>query len=514
MKRERWFILPLFALVACSGGGGTGSNDDDTTDSGTADVTDDPDAEPDAALDTDSDPDEDPVSDADAFECCPLQPPSCDCPLMGGSPGPDGECMSAPCDAVPSGWEVGIDENGCEVYVSFNDESCLMPPDVGDVGDTSDVGDAEDGGDAEDVGDTDDADDAGDADASGGWPMPDCSGVTGVPSITITTDEGVTVLPTFGSPMNFDYTHGLVAMEPPGLMLAHAAGEVLRSTDSGCTWRSIGATDGEVVGRLVAGLGERAYVWADNRDGLFRVDGETITPLRHPTERTLGMATHPTDPDRVRLGDYSAGIWESTDGGESWEIVNRGPPGGGVLGYRVAFDPSDWDHVLYGIAGTGVWVTFDGGALWLQANGTTDTADGRANIFNVLVSPADGDVVWAQGIDISEELSDPDSDGKYVYRSEDGGRTFTKVEENSPEITMTNGPLMSAHPTDPNLLYWTFGTCFSGYGSDLYRYDHRTGTTTIANQPSFNQYGAIAYHPEDPSVMYLAVDFEGFGLCE
>ena len=44
--------------------------------------------------------------------CCPLDPPSCDCPHIGGTPDERGECATV-CDVEPEGWIRMVDDDGC-----------------------------------------------------------------------------------------------------------------------------------------------------------------------------------------------------------------------------------------------------------------------------------------------------------------------------------------------------------------------------------------------------------------
>ena len=62
---------------------------------------------------------------SDAIECCPLDPPGCDCVHTGGTKGPGG-CMTI-CDSAPVGWKQAVDSNGCP-YWQTGPQSCMMAP--------------------------------------------------------------------------------------------------------------------------------------------------------------------------------------------------------------------------------------------------------------------------------------------------------------------------------------------------------------------------------------------------
>jgi hypothetical protein len=199
-------------------------------------------------------------------------------------------------------------------------------------------------------------------------------------------------------------------------------------------------------------------------------------------------------------------VWESTAAGEGrWSQIGPAPVAE-PLTYRVSFDPSDLDHVVAGFATEGAFASDDGGATWTKATGLTK-GDRGANVFNFAVSPADGRVVWAEGIDLAESLANVPSEGRHIYRSKDGGRTFKRVLSQNRKITLVNGAVMAAHPTNPNVLYFVFGTYFQNYGTDVFRYDARKKKVTRTHN-GYDDVSSIAFNPADPSVMYFGLTTE------
>lgn len=96
------------------------------------------------------------------------------------------------------------------------------------------------------------------------------------------------------------------------------------------------------------------------------------------------------------------------------------------------------------------------------------------------------------------------SHGKHIFRSNDGGATFSAVVDASAEVTLINGPVMAAHPTNPNVLYFVFGTYFQGYGTDIFRYDAASRALTKTHN-DHDDVGSITFSPADPSIMYLGI---------
>jgi len=337
------------------------------------------------------------------------------------------------------------------------------------------------------------------------WQPPNCGSVTGTGAVSFSADEGATLAPMDQVIAPVTYTFGLVALGKPGAMLAGSGGLLLASSDAGCSWHEIGAGAGpnSPALRLRAAGDTRAYAFGDNDTVILRVDDEVITKLGSPAgqEGIIGLGVDPGDPDHLRIGDTAGRLWDSADAGASWSPL-------GVaafvdsLGYRAAFDPQDIDHVLFGALGVGVRVSHDGGAGW---TGATGLGAGQANGFNLVVSPAAGEVVWVEGLD----LADPnDATSRHIWRSEDGGLSFAAVVD-ADDATLYNGNHMFAHPSDPDILYFVFGSNFGNYGTDLFRYDHAQAKISVTHNSWHDT--VIEFLPGDPSWIYLGLSVEPLG---
>src|SRR5262249_46641414 len=73
-----------------------------------------------------------------------------------------------------------------------------------------------------------------------------------------------------------------------------------------------------------------------------------------------------------------AALFHSTDGGESWDLVQSlwdvpsrpewGPGAGGLCLHTICTWPGDPGRMLIGISAAGIWLTEDGGRTWEQGN--------------------------------------------------------------------------------------------------------------------------------------------------
>ena len=144
--------------------------------------------------------------------------------------------------------------------------------------------------------------------------------------------------------------------------------------------------------------------------------------------RVADLVGDPADASKFYVGAASGGVWKTSDGGATFTPIfdDQGSLSIGAL----AIDPRD-SRVLYvgtGEAspgggsvtypGDGVWKTGDGGATWQHLGLDQTIAIGR-----IVVDPQHPDTVFvaAMGNLFSRNVD------RGVYRSQDGGRSWTKV---------------------------------------------------------------------------------------
>lgn len=344
------------------------------------------------------------------------------------------------------------------------------------------------------------------------WVAPTCAPVAAA-SFTYSPDAGKTITPRTGTLSGqLIYTSGLITLAP-NILLGTSGSTLTVSRDAGCTWQDVGMLTGlDYPALLVAGPQGRALAHAPNSPIVYRIDvtdesvtfSKTSMPER---EDVLGVGTHPADPDTLYVGTVSGQIHLSTDGGQSF--APQGSPAdplNGGLAYTMKFDPSNPQHVVYGMAGAAM-VTFDGGETWEKA-AMASVPDGRTNVFAVSIHPTDGDVVWAMGIDIAESLLNPlpSHNGRHIYRSQDGGKTFAPVLDQREGVTLVNGPFMLADPADKEGLYFIFEACFQNYGTDIFRLSADGMLETIHHDVI--QLSTIAVSPANPQLLYLGITRE------
>jgi hypothetical protein len=304
--------------------------------------------------------------------------------------------------------------------------------------------------------------------------------VTGDGAISYTRTDGRVITPTTVRPKPLQYVFGLVPLDRRNTLLAvDSRGTLQSSGDAGCSWTALGTVTGLDVPRLTAGAGDDAYVWDQNGLALYRVL-----------------------PQHVRVVLTDGTVRDSYDSGRTFRTTAR-PVHPDLWVYSASIDPHNLNHIVVGTMSEGVYTTWLGGLHWTQAN-----IGHRVNAFSVTVSPANPFVVWAQGIDLAENDAGAPSEGRHIYRSTDGGRTFRVAVDHEPgEVTLVNGALLAPSPTDANVLYFVFGTSFAAYGTDLFRFDARRGTLSVRHN-DYDGIRSISFNPGDARVLYLGFSVE------
>ncbi len=253
------------------------------------------------------------------------------------------------------------------------------------------------------------------------------------------------------------------------VLVASASGGVWKSTNAGTTWEPIFDEYGSAsIGALSIFPKNPDIIWVGTGeanvrnsvgwgDGIYKsVDGgKTFTRVGlEDSHHIARVVTHPENPDIVyvaaqgHLWGYTGqrGLYKTTDGGETWLKLGNGLPDDGKTGCTdIEIDPSDPD-VLYtafwqrlrqphrfdsGGPNGGLFKSTDGGQTWKKlTDGLPEGDIGRIGIAvcrskpNIVVAIVEHGFQPKRG---SEEYEDMSKLGSGIYRSEDGGETWSFV---------------------------------------------------------------------------------------
>lgn len=222
-------------------------------------------------------------------------------------------------------------------------------------------------------------------------------------------------------------------------------------------WQFLGPTN--VSGRVTdvaivepKGLSYTMYVAAAS-GGVWKTDNEgvTWTPVfeDHVTTSIGDLALAPSNQDILWVGTgeanifrsshAGAGLWKTEDGGETWRHMGLTET---QTISRIIVHPTDPDIVWVAASGhewtdnpeRGVYKTTDGGESWSKVL----YIDEMTGAIDLVIHPDDPTTLYAATWQrVREKWNDPRNDeehtGSGVYKSTDGGESWTAINDGLPE---------------------------------------------------------------------------------
>jgi photosystem II stability/assembly factor-like uncharacterized protein len=227
---------------------------------------------------------------------------------------------------------------------------------------------------------------------------------------------------------------------------------IQRSNDAGKTWFTPGSSPEELKGPQGFPKGESNKFVYDGVPGTHQwYDG-----TQHPWEfkRVWHLEPSLDNPDHVYAGVEDAALFETKDGGKTWQEVsglrkhNTGPkwqPGaGGMCLHTVLLDPKDRKRMYIAISAAGAFRSDDGGKTWKPINRglrsqyiPDPTAEVGHCVHRIAKHPSRPNTLFMQ---------------KHwdVMRSDDGGDSWKEVSGNLP--TDFGFPI-DVHAHEPETIY-------------------------------------------------------------
>ncbi|MCL4212950.1 MAG: hypothetical protein KJZ74_03450 [Gemmatimonadales bacterium] len=219
---------------------------------------------------------------------------------------------------------------------------------------------------------------------------------------------------------------------------------VWKSLDAGRTWRFIGLPESGAIRRVVVHpanpdlvfVTALGHMFGKNRergvyrskDGgatweqvLFLNDSTGASDLsmdpRNPRVLYAGMWRAERKPWTMLSGGPEGGVYKSVDGGDTWNKLGGGLPVGLVGKVGVSVSPVNGDRVWAIIEAEpagGVYRSDDAGKTWTRTNSENKLRQRAWYYTRIEADPEDENTVYALNTSI--------------YRSIDGGKTFTPIE--------------------------------------------------------------------------------------
>ena len=231
--------------------------------------------------------------------------------------------------------------------------------------------------------------------------------------------------------------------------------------------------------------------------------------------RVSSIAVHPNDPTIIYIGAAGGGVWKTVTGGTVLRpVFDEHTQSIG----KIAIAPSEPETVYVGTGeqwtrnsvsiGTGMYKSTNGGTTW-EPIGLEDTE----RISDIIIHPTDPNTAYVAALghlwNANEERG--------VFKTTDGGKTWEKIlyiDEN------TGASDLDFDPRNPEIVYattwsfrrypWFFDSGFTG-GSGVYKStDGGRNWSKIQNGLPDEKLGrmAIAVAPTNGDVVYLSVECE------
>ncbi|HEX2203134.1 MAG TPA: hypothetical protein VHG91_07540, partial [Longimicrobium sp.] len=285
--------------------------------------------------------------------------------------------------------------------------------------------------------------------------------------------------------------------DPYAFYVAFGTGGVFKTTDDGASFQAVFEREGAgAVGDIAVSPADPKVVWAGT--------GE--------------------DADRNDVG-WGDGVYRSADGGATWK--NVGLRDSRVIA-RVVAHPTDagtaWVAAVGDLfkpsAGRGCFVTTDGGATWRKILAAPAPYDTRVGCGDIAVDPRDPRVIYAalyarRRTPWSFTYGTAVTDGRDlggVFRSTDGGATWTKLTNGLPTLTGRIGLAVAA--SDPRVVYAQVQSDEEGVLRPILGVSKRGGifrsadggdtwTRVSAMNPRPMYFSQIRVDPRDPDRVYV-----------
>lgn len=286
---------------------------------------------------------------------------------------------------------------------------------------------------------------------------------------------------------------------------------VYKSTDGGDTWTNMGLKNSEHVSKIIVHPKNSDIIMVASQGPLWSAGGDRgffkSTDGGKTWKKTLGdesftgvtdLVMDPRNPNRLYAatwehqrtiaalmsGGEKSRIYVSDDAGETWTKLKSGLPEGKWGKIGLAISPIDPDVVYAAIELNrrkgGVWRSANRGGSWTKMSDAVGGATGPHYYTEIYASPHKFDRLYLMN--------------NYLLKSEDGGKTFTQMDETAKHV---DNHAMVFKASDPNfILVGTDGGVYESFDLGAnWRYMENLPLTQFYKvavddaEPFYNVYG-------------------------
>lgn len=290
-----------------------------------------------------------------------------------------------------------------------------------------------------------------------------------------------------------------------------AAGGVWRTTDGGGNWEPLFDFENAIaLGALAIDPNNPDILYAGTGEAANNIDAYLGAGIFKSTDggqswKVVGLTTvgsfsriyvHPKNSNLIYAAAMKGGqgLWISTNAGATWAKKYDGSIS------DLTLHPTNPDELAIGVYGQGISFTYDGGENWFFRN--NGLIDGMGRI-SVQYAPSDPDILYTL-----MEVSIDNNNIGHIFKSSDGGGTWLQTYNGGISFFGTNNQgfydnYIAVHPSNPKFV-------LAG-GIDLYytvnggsSWD-RTIRTVTSGAIHVDQHCA-AFNPMKPSEIYIGND--------
>ncbi|UCD56611.1 MAG: hypothetical protein JSV16_12370, partial [Candidatus Hydrogenedentota bacterium] len=185
----------------------------------------------------------------------------------------------------------------------------------------------------------------------------------------------------------------------------------------------------------------------------------------------------------IVVAAVDAGVYKSTDGGQSWALANAGLPTDPPT--DLAIDPSDPLRLLATTDENGVFITTDGGVSWNESNAGLPLP--LPGFLSVAVDPVDPSIVYVGG------------DEAPIFKSVNGGGLWSETGTGLPDLPVI--PALLIDPATPSTVYAGLD------GDGIFRSLNAAANWVAFNDGLTNQFvNAFAVDPRNTLRVFAATE--------
>lgn len=267
---------------------------------------------------------------------------------------------------------------------------------------------------------------------------------------------------------------------------------LFKTTDEGNSWRLLrvhGGLDTQIQllalspdnGTIYLGAGGYIHKSVDAGASWDEIEFRGTESFTRGDPRSI--AIDPYNPGILYLAT-DTGIMKTTDGGQSWRMMNKGLICATFS--HIAIDPKNPDVVFAAsLAGAGTFKSIDGGESWLRLD---QGGIKHAWADELVIDPQNSNVVY--------EIADIG----HIYKASDGGRTWDKINNG---FRFSSIYALEVAPFNSDVFY----AAKNGFGI-FKSTDKGNGWTYLLGSPDYTY--SIAISPSNPRITYAGYNIKPF----